>query len=65
MWRARERQKKHGTASVATRPSNARLRECPEDEDYEPLALLSGDEAQFEVILDVPKALGELVSTLY
>ncbi|MGO4155565.1 thioredoxin family protein [Cupriavidus sp. YAF13] len=43
----------------------ARLRECTEEEEYLPSARLSRDEEQFEAIVDVPAALGDLLDTLY
>ncbi|MGY2488424.1 thioredoxin family protein [Cupriavidus sp. CP313] len=43
----------------------ARLREGPEEEEYLPSARLSGDEEQFEAIVGVPAALGDLLDRLY
>ena len=43
----------------------ARLREGPEEEEYLPSARLAGDEEQFEAIVGVPAALGDLLDRLY
>lgn len=43
----------------------ARLRECTEEEEYQPSTRLAGDEEQFEAIVGVPVALGDLLGMLY
>lgn len=43
----------------------ARLRDCSQEEAYQPSRQLAGDEAQFEAIVGVPMALGDLLGMLY
>lgn len=43
----------------------ARLRNCSQEEAYQPSRQLAGDEAQFEAIVGMPMALGDLLGMLY